>query len=186
MNFYTNPCDNFLTVEGPALEVKRFFEETKGLPFYYVYDDKDAEVEHERRFCFNALVPMPKEIYDHFYEPVDKDKDISLSIGAEWMVRNWGTLHDIYDYADRIQKLSSEFADDRGCVTIMFDTSILEPNNWLINVAKIFPELDFHLEYIEPCTMDYCCNYHCKGNEVNWWSNEPDEVGEIDEDDLPF
>ena len=157
----SNEIENCLIVSGPVLDVKRFVATSKGLPWQIIHAKQNGQMSKnmEPQFCFNSLVPMPKDIFAHLLEPEEDGQRITK--GEAWLLRNWGTTFDVY--GDDI-KTSLDITDTTAKFVIMFDT--LEcPENWVITVAKQFPSLEFFMESIAFQEQEVAMRLYCKGTE---------------------
>lgn len=161
--------DNTLFVSGPSQEVQRFAESSQSMHWEVIHGQwaEWATQNIKPQFCFHALVPMPKEIYDHLNEAADDEKTISK--GAAWMLKNWGTYPDAQNATTDL-----DIYDGKGCFFASFDT-MLCPDNWLLTVAKLFPMLDFRLECIDLIEQVTFKVIHCKGSLVEYPPCEADE-----------
>ena len=161
-----NWCTNELTISGPPKDLKRFLDACMGLPAQYPplilpngqkLSEKPKET--EPYFCFNALIPTPKEILEIGYDGHDKIPRLTLAEilqgkmpepmdGYHWNIANWGTKWDIYHNRLTIE----DFGWHRGCkkVTAWFDTAWSPPRAWLEKAIGLYPSLTFILHYEEP------------------------------------
>ena len=168
-------CFNTLIIEGPREEIARFKKESIGFPTWYNKNDEMAK-DLEPEFCFNALIPMPQEVYDNFEELVEVRGRLIFK-GRLWMVHNWGLNHDIYNDEHKGVDFSSE---DR--IEIYF-FSYDGPFVWVYHVARLFPMLEFTLicennEDFSSCSL-WCQNYKFK----YYTTNVPDD-DELEEEYL--
>lgn len=161
-----NWCINNLSVYGNAETLEKFVFANMGLPAQYLpipsekEDCLNGQEKHNNEyFCFNALVPTPKEILDigfdgHEKIPADvyyrliRGEKVSPIDGYHWSIQNWGTKWDIY-YDEITPELMGW---TKGCEFIRFDfdTAWSPPCEWLKQVVKMFPSLSFKLHYEEP------------------------------------
>lgn len=161
--------DNTLYVSGPTKDVQRFAKATQSMPWEVIHGNWAAWATEsiKPQFCFHALVPMPKEIYDHLNE-ADEDAE-TMSKGQAWMMKNWGTYPD----AQYVQT-DIYWGEETSTFQAFFDT-LRAPDNWLITVAKQFPMLDFRLECIDLINQVQYLVMCCKGSLVEYLPCEADE-----------
>lgn len=145
-----NWCENKLTVAGEQKNIEAFFDASTGLPADYPLTEfekklyPDYERPTEKRFCFNALVPVPGEVLEIGFDGHGVlGADDERIDGYNWQIRNWGTKWDIYNDAAEPEFMNGE-------AVLYFDTAWAPPEGWLETVAPMFPDLFFCLEYNEP------------------------------------
>lgn len=143
-------CYNLLNITGPREEIARFKNESLGFPYWYKKNDENAN-DLEPQFCFNALIPMPQEVYDNYDEPVEYEGR-TLHKGRVWTLENWGIYHDIYN-AHKTVDFTKE-----DSIEISFD-SFEAPRRWFYKVARLFPKLEFNL----------WCYYWRDNSQTNTW-----------------
>ena len=119
-----NWCDNTLIVRADPSnlrELRKFAE--------VVISKGDDEVE---LLVFDNLVPAPQDIKDSGDD-------------YQWCVDNWGTKWDASDtFAQEVTSVNSK------AMVYSFITAWSPPEEWVKRVAKLFPTLEFTLEYNEP------------------------------------
>lgn len=144
-----NWCQNFLTVTGKKEEIEEFVEFAK---------KENAEDQDEQVFDFNSILPRP-EVYEKKYNniidywieigwlPKDVDTELSDSLGEytttllNWSEENWGTKWNAVDAVFNLKKPGTAF--------YRFLTAWSPPEPVVIALGEKFPNLRFHLEYIE-------------------------------------
>ena len=145
-----NWCQNRLTVEGKKKEVEEFVEFVK---------NKNAEDQDEQIFDFNNILSCP-EVYEKKYNsildywieigwlPKDVDTELSNFLKGEytttrldWCVENWGTKWNAVDVDLNLTK--------PDIAVYNFLTAWSPPEPVVISLAERFPDLTFHLEFIE-------------------------------------
>ena len=134
-----------IQIIGESSEVEQFIEKNKGLPWPAIYQGARFGIDAKKltpQFCFNSLVPMPQDVYEHLYEP-DND-NAAISKGDRWMLDNWGTDIDVYGITKVIPETVSYFTNKK-CIAIELSKTRLAPDKWLIQVSKMFPNLSFEL-----------------------------------------
>lgn len=95
---------------------------------------KDQVIGIETDICLDNLVPMPKELNDT-KSPGDDPN------WYDWRIRNWGIKWDI----------EARIVDEsENMLTYEFESPWGAPDNWVRNVALMFPDLSFKLYYKEP------------------------------------
>jgi len=121
-----NWCDNTLIVRADPSNLRELRKFAK-----VVMSKSDDEVE---LLVFDNLVPVPQDIKDSGDE-------------YQWCVDNWGTKWDATNtFASEHTRI-----DGNGKTTIYsFITAWSPPEEWVKRVAKLFPTLEFTLEYNEP------------------------------------
>ena len=150
-----NWCDNHLNIEGSPQEIKRFLDRAMGLPAQFVPEfEWEKRFSHtESRFCFNALIPVPREVLEAGYNGLNKcSREIPLmerkTSGYSWCIDQWGTKWDVWSSGITIENCGWREGD--SWVSFDFDTAWSPPLPWLEKVAPMFPELTFELHYEEP------------------------------------
>lgn len=157
-----NWCMNNLEVAGDVSELKRFVEANMGLPAEYPPKHKGKEpVENSNTpyFCFNALVPTPKDVLEIGFARKEQIPEINVMYayrgetvfpldGYHWNIANWGTKWDVYDDAITAEEMGWHEGAER--IAFEFDTAWKPPLAWLKKAAMLFPALRFKLHYEEP------------------------------------
>ena len=195
-----NWCMNELEVMGDPVELKRFVESNMGLPA--TYPPLPGEKEPRKKpttpyFCFNALIPTPKEVLEIGFDAHRIIPELSKEYafrgqtrypidGYHWDVANWGTKWDIYYDAITAETMGWHEGADHICFS--FETAWSPPLYWLETVARLFPSLYFKLHYEEPgcfyagdfyaagvdCLLDEYSDTRCK-NLFSWMLEGADE-----------
>lgn len=187
-----NWCYNALTVSGEPDDLKSFVKANMGVPAKYppVYDKKgrcltDSTPKTTPHFCFNALLPTPKEVLEMGFcchEEISDSAKISAIFGNtiapldgfHWNIANWGTKWDIYN--DNITEETINWSEKGDSIFIEFDTAWSPPTPWFETVVSKFPTLHFTLHYEEPgfffaadvtgengcCTYDHYDDERCE------------------------
>jgi hypothetical protein len=114
-----NWCSNNLYVSGKKEDVTKFKEKAK--------TEKEP-------LSFSNFVPMPKEEEENWYE---------------WNIANWGTKWDISNVEVSFDGKVKIQDEEEYYINYMFDTAWSPPIEWVGNLAKQYPELEFELEYRE-------------------------------------
>lgn len=158
-----NWCSNHLMVSGNPKVIKQFLKANLGLPAEYPHPtfstDEEKANETEPRFCFNALVPTPKEVLDIGYDARNVIPRINQKYalrghavmpldGYHWNIANWGTKWDIY-YAN-ITPDSIGWQDGDHELNLVFLTAWSPPIAWLETVVALYPSLHFLMHCEEP------------------------------------
>jgi len=120
-----NHCNNYLTLQGPYDDVKRFFEEAKSAP--------DSEGKRGEVISFEKHVPMTGPEEGWYQEHIDK----------------WGTKWDAFDsdiHSEDVIKLDS----GDGEVQYNLVTAWAPPCNWFASMVPQFPTIEFEMQYEEP------------------------------------
>ena len=107
-------------------------------------------------WCINELtVTGPEEALKDFYEQA-KGESTDLSFDKffptppdlldgngwyDWRINNWGTKWDV--------EASVQGTPEEGKLLYTFASAWSPPINWLAQVAVLYPELSFHMIYIE-------------------------------------
>ena len=145
-----NWVSNVLTVKGKdTTELKRFQESAK------------REGDEPAALSFHSLYPLPQELFDdmnnggkevtgldltnkEFQTEEEKRAVFKEKYGAkdwyDWHVSHWGTKWDTNVV---------EFNEYNGSLEYQFDTAWNPPLEWLKEVSKDFPTLEFILSYTE-------------------------------------
>lgn len=135
-----NWCENRLTVTGPAKQLTEFKKKA-------VSKTKVAKGETKQWLSMNNFFPTPKELTDK-ESPNRVNPDAMLKkYGAkdwyDWNLQNWGCKWDLNHYSD-------PETIGRRSVCYFFDSPWGPPEEFVKNVAYIYPTLTFFLEYCEP------------------------------------
>jgi hypothetical protein len=112
-----NWCDNSLTIEGPQEALQDFYEK-----------NTSKETVHYS-LSFNALVPLPEDKQEEWYE---------------WHIEHWGTKWDV-----RAEDVHIGATPEEGSLFYGFDTAWGPAEGWVKAVAKLYPQLTFQLLYAE-------------------------------------
>lgn len=120
-----NWCNNSITITGPSSELKRFYEENKGI-------NPEGE---KSELLFSKALPEPF-----------KTDEIDPSTGKEfdwwnWRINNWGT---------KWETLDVQFDIDETQLWYNFDTAWSPPEHWFMKVVGLYPELNFYMTFEEP------------------------------------
>ena len=125
-----NWCNNSLEVNGKVEKVKEFV----------------SKFEKEG---FDGFVPTPKDLIEH-PAPIDVEELREYFIkkyGApdwyEWRLKNWGTKWNPADVC-----VTGDI--EAGRANVFFDTAWAPPIEFFDEVVKMYPGLEFILEYEEP------------------------------------
>ena len=152
-----NWCWNNLEVTGDEIQLREFVEKST------------INIEENDEFTFTGTYPMPKEfegihtgaytdengVSHRRWKKVDgknipiSDKEIKQleeKYGSDnwydWCNGNWGTKWDACE--------SYIANNDINFFSVSFDTAWAPPINWLKNIVKDYPGLNFELRYEEP------------------------------------
>ena len=155
-----NWCDNTLTISGASEKLKEFKDVFKGSPVKWSKEDPanidgilfeydKIQKEQEKTICFNALVPVPKEMIEIGYSDRGNSSQLSTfeylnsaSDGYTWCIKNWGTKWDID--SDAI-----DIIEEENKISYCFETAWSPCVPFVIAVSKKFPDLNFSLSYCE-------------------------------------
>lgn len=156
-----NWCMNELEIMGTPDELKRFVEDSMGLPAVYTdpRGKKAARKLTTPYFCFNALVPTPDSVKEIGFDGHDKVPELNRQYairgetvypidGYYWNIANWGTKWDVYSYAITAEEMG--WREGADSIRFEFDTAWSPPDKWLASVARLYPTLRFKLHYEEP------------------------------------
>jgi hypothetical protein len=173
-----NWCDNTIIVTGKVQDVKKFAEAFKGLPARF---KDDLSYDHKEPMeCFNALYPIPEDVLERGYYAnlnmgmaefretiIGPSKPRVALDGYHWSIRYWGTKWDVYGQINVSGLDLFENADPDNEIELVysFDTAWSPPINWLVKVAKDFPENKFELRYYEP-GCGFAGSIIVKGDEI--------------------
>jgi hypothetical protein len=165
MMIVPNWCENKLIVSGAKTTLKKFDRAFKGRYALFppqefdkhglnnaeIFDlelqEKKAWENAKKRYCFNALYPIPKEVLKVGYSVgigANHEKN-GVPDGYDWCIQYWGTKWDIYTTDDDVW-----FSKGETEVEYHFDTAWSPPGPWVEKVAKDFKTLRFELCYVEP------------------------------------
>ena len=118
-----NWCENRLEVRGKEADVDRFAEG-------FVKNG------------ISAFVPTPKELVEDTGTEEENMKKYGAASWYDWRLENWGTKWDITD----VYTLER----DEGYAAFSFDTAWAPPIEAFEKISKMFPGLEFILQYEEP------------------------------------
>ena len=151
-----NWCNNYLSIEGPAVDVVRFFNETKHKT------DKDSPL------VFNNHVPVWKD--DKLIGEMDPNND-------------WGTKWDACDayYCAGPEEAALEEAE-KGGYALYFQTAWAPPCEWLKVITKLFPTIVFEMEYEEGGCEIYGVSKGEKGEYTDRYMPLGEYLEKFDED----
>jgi hypothetical protein len=152
-----NTCINDLTVTGPKEDIDRFMEAAKstGLSDHFLY--RSALVP----FSLESLYPMP----DRFHSPSQMTADAQGENWYTWRCENWGTKWDIMEFLHTVRDKEDEVFYSFTTANSPCDQAFTK------KIAADFPELTFHLSYVE-LDNEYEGTYEWeKGKLVNEWFN---------------
>lgn len=127
-----NWCSNVLRVYGSDEDIKTFDRKFKGFPARTA-DAVGEERPKIRKYCFNALYPLPKNQRENWYD---------------WRIEHWSVKWDVWG---DVQKVDT--ATDKE-LEYFFATPWCPPENWLQHVSSNFPRLTFEITYWE-----FNCNF---------------------------
>jgi hypothetical protein len=116
-----NYCSNTLTLKGKAETLKLFNSENS---------------EGDKGLTFNKKVTRPATQEENWYS---------------WNCSNWGTKWDISGNASITQNSTDKPSENGDAeITYSFDTAWTPPTEWVYNVSRFYPEIEFELDYEEP------------------------------------
>jgi hypothetical protein len=118
-----NWCSNYLAIDGPAEDLVRFVNEAK-------HKTRDEDL-----ISFNNHVP----VWDG--EKIIKDRDPSNDWGTKW------EPSDIYVCSGG--KRGGLEDAEKGSIAYSFQSAWAPPCEWMKVVTKLFPTLNFRMEYEE-------------------------------------
>jgi len=157
-----NWCSNTLEVRGNVEQLKEFTEK--------------SFIAETGEFTMGGLLPTPKELTE-VTSPVmwrgdETDLEGKATFEAEakrieetyghadwysWNTTNWGTKWDVAES-------TIGFMDDDALI-VSYDTAWSPNINWVEQVSKMFPDLEFRLSFMEP-GCNFCGVAHCVDGEV--------------------
>lgn len=148
-----NWCSNRIKITGKAEEIQRFQQSTKGQGATYEEERRrraDNELAPEIEiydFSFNSLVPVPLDVLTRGYSRAnislqDLENPHAALDGYHWQLKHWGTKWDAND-ADVSLVNDTE-------LQIWMHTAWSPPVPWLLEAARLFPQLIFDMTYQEP------------------------------------
>jgi hypothetical protein len=141
-NIYRDDADKF--VKHSEMPVKEFME--KVLNFTYTKDKKLFK-KGEEDFSMNKILPIPLEYTQEYKQEERKkrEKELKKKYGSkdwyDWNVANWGTKWNVSD--------ASIDEEEDGSVVYGYSTAWAPNCEFLKNICKQYPLLDFTLEYEE-------------------------------------
>ena len=101
-------------------------------------------------FKFQNLCPMPEdevtqksESKDSYLRKFDLHMDSDTPEWYHWRIHNWGTKWDLGP--ESVYRVH----EDPECLILEFDTAWSPPLQFVEKVCKMFPRLEFRLEYYE-------------------------------------
>lgn len=157
----TEPCYNFLAIEGKPEELSEFDQAFKGRETIWPLSEAEqarpeiARAQEELKiaepdYCLAALVPVPQEVLDKGYDCdsgiTHEEKSAALGDpekwwdGSSWCISHWGTRLDVQDF-----DFAGLSAIEDGWTEYVFVTAWTPPEAWLLTVSKQFPGLLFRL-----------------------------------------
>ena len=144
-NIYRDDADKF--VNHSEMPIKEFM----GKVLYFIYEkDKKVFRKDQEAFSMQQILPVPPEytlerISPIYKEEVNGEKALKKKYGYkdwyDWQVGMWGTKWNVDD-------VSFDEQED-GSVTYGYNTAWSPNCEFLINICKQYPLLDFTLEYEE-------------------------------------
>ena len=154
-----NWCENELYIKGKKSEVEAFIEAVRG--------GRDDQTD----FDFAKIIPYPEEYdladkarreWEETYRDVPWNQrppapqDGFNQGGYQWCCGSWGTKWNARD--TRFRKTT------RGCI-MNFNTAWSPPTPVIMQASRLFPKLEFHLEYWE-CGAGFKGVLRVKGGEI--------------------
>ena len=134
-----NWCTNILSLTGNRTSIDKF--------------KQMATSGEEGVFKFQNLIPMPtdkerqleesKECYLRKFTTPGQEENSLEDAWYHWRVHNWGTKWDLDEEAVQ------EILEDENCLILEFDTAWSPPVPLVEAICKLFPQLEFQLEYYE-------------------------------------
>jgi hypothetical protein len=130
-----NWCHNYMKIKGGAEELARL----KQACIRIVFEGEPAQLD------FGALIPMPETFMKqpNFVgvdgsASGDAPEDFRCPPRRDWAIENWGTKWNACHF--------DVIADKPDCYEIAFNTAWAPPVPVYQKIAKMFPELEIHLE----------------------------------------
>jgi len=141
-NIYRDDADKF--VNHSEMPIKEFM----GKVLYFIYEkDKKVFRKDQEAFSMQQILPVPIE-YTQECKPEElkkRERELKKKYGYkdwyDWQVGMWGTKWNVDD-------VSFDEQED-GSVTYGYNTAWSPNCEFLINICKQYPLLDFTLEYEE-------------------------------------
>jgi hypothetical protein len=138
-----NWCDNMLTVEGEQEKLQEFKKKAEFHGKVEVTSGGE-DYQYDTDLSLGNFLPLPKELVGTTAPSREKNEELIKKYGADnwydWQVMNWGVKWDVN------ATLSSE---DENVLKYWFDSAWCPPLEWLRAVGKLYPELEFTLDYEE-------------------------------------
>lgn len=116
-----NWCSNYLQIKGNAEDLNKFKEE-----------NAPAE-EKGGALSFDRAVPMPKEF-------------LATDAWYHWRIKHWGTKWDVNSDCDGSRIHDN---DDPALLDYTLETAWAPPVAWLRAVSEKYPDLTFHMAWVE-------------------------------------
>ena len=117
-----NWCENYLTIEGDAEDLKNFYIKNA------YFCESDVGSNKNTNLTFRMGVPG----------------------GVENAMDCWGTKWDACDVSCEGEIGNLELGEDITSLDYEFQTAWSPPTKWMESIAQDYPELTFKLRYIEP------------------------------------
>lgn len=137
-----NWVEVYFSATGSAEDIERFVHENMGYPATFREDWGEGGKEPnftEKYLCFNALMPVPKEVREYGYNP--KDGDARGKDGYTWCMDNWGCKWDIY--SSTIDLPSLGWSKGATEISAYFLTPWSPPWGWIEQLNKTYPDIRF-------------------------------------------
>lgn len=166
-----NWCENELKVRGTKEDLEKFlnyggnskFTFGKYIPMPETYEKFDTTNKMLNRNNLDYSTKKPIFNSDEEYETYKKGYEDAVNYQREtygvvgwyeWRLENYGTRGDVND----VEMVTEHISDDYESITMHFDTAWSPCINFVRNVSKMFPDLEFELTYIE--TGNFFCGIY--------------------------
>jgi Ferredoxin-like domain in Api92-like protein len=135
-----NHVEHDLVVNGTKEDIEAFLKAVKG---------DEVPIDH------NKIIPYPKKYakLDEAAKAAHAKGDYSVKDGYnqggyDWCIDNWGTKWGFYDFT-KGKTTKSKYSDNDYTYKVSFSTAWSTAQPLFTKMAKMFPTLDFQIEYFE-------------------------------------
>jgi hypothetical protein len=130
-----NWCENKLAISGKRAIVNEFYDK--------IFDDGE--------FLFlERFLPTPKELLE-VESPTKGEDGVWVPDWYEWRLNNWGCKWEVSEaiMIDNIKFTASD-GEEFETIVLGFETPWSPPIEGLTKIAKMYPEIQFFIEFLEP------------------------------------